>query len=91
MELNNRQAYFIAEIANTCLKGQEIYADAKRLLKSFAEEFSTTQNNALDVVEGETTVDSDSASGQKDLNVTSEIGFQIGDSIVIDKGEELVF
>ena len=86
MELNNRQAYFIAELADACLKGQEIYVYAKRLLKSFAEEFATTQNNALDVIEGETTVNADSNSGQKDLGVVSTIGFAVGDSIIIDKG-----
>jgi hypothetical protein len=86
MELNNRQAYFIADLANICLKGQEIYAETKRLLKSFTEEFESGQSNALNVVEGETIVNSDSSSGSKKLHVASTVGFVIGDSVVIDKG-----
>ena len=86
MELNNRQAYFIADLANAGLKGQEVYAYAKRLLKSFAEEYSAGQGNALNTVEGETTVNADSAFGQKNLFVVSTAGFKAGDSIIIDKG-----
>ena len=86
MELNNRQAYFIAELADSCLKGQEIYEYAKRLLKSFAEEYSAGNGNALNTVEGETTVNADSNSGQKNLYVVSTAGFKADDTIIIDKG-----
>lgn len=88
MKLNTKQANFINKIIDWNKKMQDLYGEAYNLAESFTEEFATTQDNALDTIEGKTTVDSDSSSGSTDLYVTSTAGFQAGDSIIIGRGTD---
>lgn len=86
MTFNTRQANIIAEGRDICKDAKDLYGRMYNYKESFAEEFATSQDNALDELEGNTTVDGDSASGQAVLNVASTTGFRAGDNIIIHKG-----
>ena len=86
MSFNTRQANFIALVKDACKEARELYGKIFNLKESFTEEFSTAQDNALDILEGSTTVDADSASGQTVLNVASTTNFKAEQEIIIDKG-----
>ena len=49
MALNERQSEFLSEIKNASNDLQNTYKKFKELEQHFAEEFATTQDNALDV------------------------------------------
>ena len=86
MESNTRQANYIARVREACKTSRELYEIVQELKKSFDEEFGTDKNNSLNALEGDTTVNEDSNSGTKDLNVASVIGFRVDDFIIINKG-----
>ena len=84
--MNTRQVNIIAEGRDICKAARDLYGRMYNYKESFAEEFATSQDNSLDILEGDTTVNGDSASGQAVLNIASTIGFRAGDSIIIHKG-----
>ena len=47
MALNTRQANFLARVKGTCKTARNLYEDVKSLKESFAEEFATSQDNAV--------------------------------------------
>lgn len=86
MAFNTRQVNFIARVKELAKDMQDIYGRAFNLKESFTEEFASAQDNDLDLIESESVVDADSASGQVIINIASVTGFKAGDSIIIDKG-----
>ena len=87
MELNTRQANFLAKLKKMGDNARQLYDDCKDIDESWSEEFNGSNGeNSLSILEGNAEINGDSNSGQPVLNIDLNAGFRAGDSIIIDKG-----